>query len=54
MRGWVNENRIGDKLAEKFEFMRREPSLADGIIGNLYDAFGIHDFLPVTDLLEKQ
>lgn len=29
------------KLAEEFEFMRREPLSADGIIDNLYDAFGI-------------
>lgn len=28
-------------LAEEFEFMRREPALSDGVIANLYNAFGI-------------
>ncbi len=29
------------KLEEEFEFMRRKPVPADGMIVNVYDAFGI-------------
>lgn len=32
---------LENNLAEEFEFMRREPVSADGIIDKLYDAFGI-------------
>lgn len=35
------KRKLQDNLAKEFEFMRREPSPVDGIIGNLYDAFGI-------------
>ena len=32
---------LEDNLAEEFEFMRRGPSPVDGIIDNLYNAYGI-------------